>query len=90
MKFKEDCLAQCPYYREDLGPNLRCEGIGKNVGLPLNFGNLYDLRRYKDALCRGQWTDCPLAQMHCRRYNYIPVWRWFGGSERRKASGTGR
>ena len=73
MDFQEDCLVQCPYYRDERGAIMRCEGVCENNSLHMSFGNRKEMRDYKKQLCRDQWTDCLVAQMLCRKYAYVPM-----------------
>ena len=71
--FTEDALAKCPYYREDGGQAVRCEGPCARSSIQLSFGNRYQLRDYKEQHCHEDWKTCPVADMLNRKYDYIPA-----------------
>lgn len=71
--YTEDALAQCPYYREDGGQTVRCEGLCARSSLRLSFGNRYELRTHKEKYCHQDWKGCPIAGMLNRKYDYIPA-----------------
>ena len=71
-KFKEDYLVQCPYYREDEGQAVHCEGVEAHSRLRLGFSERQRKREYMERFCREDWKGCLLTQMLNRKYGYEP------------------
>lgn len=72
MAMTEDALAACPYYKEDGGQVVRCEGPYHRSGLHLSFANRYQLSGHKRKYCQRDWAACPIAGLLNRKYDYTP------------------
>lgn len=61
--------AVCPYYRgEDCsasggGASLFCAGPGDAETIRLFFRSKDLMKAHADPFCRGDWQECPIAQM---------------------------
>jgi hypothetical protein len=72
MKFHEDYLVECPYYKDESQQTLHCEGVEEGCGLQLGFRGKKRLQTYKEQFCRCSWKTCMVAQMLNRKYDYQP------------------
>ena len=68
----EDALIQCPYYKDEAGTAIRCEGVEDGTGLHLGFSSRYKRRDYKARFCRNCWKKCMIAKMLNLKYDYEP------------------
>lgn len=62
---------QCPYFRDGpCGQYIGCEGITTSSTILVKFNRKAQARRHRTAYCCADWAQCPIAQMHNRRYGY--------------------
>lgn len=60
--YREDTYVLCPYYRGDIGINIRCVGI-IGVCTTSSFPTKRDLTDFKDDFCRCKsYQACPIYQ----------------------------
>lgn len=71
-KCKEDYLVQCPYYKEDEGQAVHCEGVEDGSRLRLGFAARKRKQAYMEQYCRQDWKDCRVTQMLNGKYDYTP------------------
>lgn len=59
-----DSGAQCPYYCSEEPSKIYCEGIEEGCWVHVAWGDMKKKKKYKQAYCRGNWKDCPVARMN--------------------------
>lgn len=59
-----DSGAQCPYYCSEEPSKIYCEGIEEGCWVHVAWGDMKKKKKYKQAHCRENWKDCPVAQMN--------------------------
>ena len=64
------CKVQCPYYRDQDGQKLRCEGVGPGTVIHLAFASKQEMRDYRVEFCEGCWKKCMIADALNRKYDY--------------------
>lgn len=52
----------CPFYREDSGRNIYCEGITDESGLRLTFSSLRKKQQQMDIFCRTR--NCEKCELY--------------------------
>ena len=60
----------CPYYKDEDGQKLRCEGVGPGTVIHLAFTTKQALRDYRGQYCEGCWKNCMIAGALNRKYDY--------------------
>ena len=63
--------AQCPFYQEEERQKIFCEGVQEGSRLTISFGNVEDKREYCGKWCKGDWARCLVADMLCRKWEYL-------------------
>ena len=64
-----DCLVRCPFFEDERGAPLLCEGSLKNTLMTTRFQSAAEKRRHMEACCfLPDGGDCPLAKACYRRY----------------------
>ena len=64
---------RCPYYKREerkRTAKIVCEGAADHTTLHMVFESTAELKRYESFCCKGDWTQCPIAQMNNRKWDY--------------------
>ena len=59
----------CPYYKDESGQLLRCEGVGPGTVIHLAFDTKKSLREYRGQYCENCWKKCMIAGALNKKYD---------------------
>ena len=62
----ESADAQCPFYREETGKAVYCEGVTADSRIKQEFA--HGAARYKREYCCDRWKNCRVAKMLWEMY----------------------
>ena len=64
---------RCPYYKREerkRTPKIVCESAVDSTVLHMIFESAADLKQFESICCKGEWKQCPIAQMNNRKWDY--------------------
>lgn len=62
MKYYQDNLVLCPYYKMERKQVIMCEGPDTDTGIHVTFCGSKKTC-YKNTFCKGDWKSCRIAKM---------------------------
>ena len=70
MKYRQDVLVKCPYYKGEDKQVLFCEGVQEGTKLHLAFDTVPNIKEYKKQFCKGCYNRCIVADAMNRKWGY--------------------
>lgn len=68
VRYREDKLVKCPYYKSDSDFGMVCEGPVEGSSLTIKFKDGNIKTSYKGGFCRRRWEECPVAVIAAEKY----------------------
>lgn len=60
----------CPFYKQEEGLKLRCEGFSKYCSLQISFVSRQDLKDHENTFCKSirKYPECPIYPVVYHQY----------------------
>lgn len=62
-------LTQCPFYRQEDGKRIVCEGLPDKTTMALEFPSSQPKIEYKKRYCEKKYRDCPYAKILYQKWD---------------------
>lgn len=64
----DECNVQCPFYRQNDGRNIRCEGIWPGSGITVTYSGPKVRLAHMERFCMSRYTRCQLYRQIQQKY----------------------